>query len=114
MSAPFNRDAFNGLAGFMWDRLPLAECEHNRIPALAEEWFVKDALAAGSPFQWRGNSPEKSHRLLYRYAVREGVKNAFRIGRYAARPEWLLLHQMTDLLEALLGKARDILEEQPA
>lgn len=92
------RNFNNGVINFMWDRLPLQECEMNRVPSLAEDWFAEDALAGGSPFVWRKASPEHSHRLLYRYAVKQNVENMFRRGHAHRKPEWFMLEQMLGLI----------------
>ncbi len=93
----------NGVVLFVWDRLPLDKSASidGRQPCLEEDWFVEDALAADSPFVWRGRSPEESHRLLYRYARLDNFERGFTF----PHPERLLLHQMVELIPLLCGVA---------
>jgi hypothetical protein len=98
----------NGVIPFVWDRLPLDKAHKpaSGKPCLAEDWFAEDAIAMGSPFIWRGRPPEESHRLLYRYAKDENMKRLEEKGEYIRNPEWLLLHQMAELVPALLMVAQ--------
>ena len=102
----------NGLVPYMWDRLPLDSVHEPKDPSLREDWFVADAITAGSPFVWRGKSAEQSHRLLYRYARNRNVEGLLSTGRYQRDPEILLLHQMVGLVPALIGAASLIYIEQ--
>jgi hypothetical protein len=97
----------DGLLAFVWDRLPIDSYDLTKS-CLAEDWFVEDALAAGSPFVWRGRDPETSHRLLYRHARKLNIER----GYVEQSPERLMLHQMVILLPAAFGRAVEIYEEQ--
>jgi hypothetical protein len=97
----------DGLLDFVWDRLPIDSYDLTKS-CLAEDWFVEDALAAGSPFVWRGRDPETSHRLLYWHAHKCNIER----GYVEHSPEWLLLQQMTVLLPVLFAKAAAIGRKQ--
>ena len=104
------REWCNGVIPFMWDRLPLKEGARDTSPSLAEDWFVEDAIAAGSPFVWRTLDPEASHRALYRYATMDAWKR----GEYGGSPERLLLHQIVILIPVLFAVAAEVFQEQRA
>lgn len=89
------------VVAFIWDRLPLAKTADTkgRVPCLQEDWFVEEALSRGSQFEWRGRDAETSHRMLYRYARTQAHKR----GEFGGEPHWLLLHQMVELLPAMLA-----------
>lgn len=90
----------NGVIPFIWNRLPLDSVRAVKIPCLAEDWFVEDAILNGSPFVWRDLDRVESHRRLYRYAK----ERAWERGEYGTSPQHLLLHQMTILFPALVVK----------
>lgn len=93
---------------YCWDRLPLGEQRQPAGPSLREDWFVADALAAGSRFIWRGRDLETSHRLLFRFAT----ASSWERGRHGGAPEWLVLHQMVDLIPVMFAAAGRIALEQ--
>jgi len=102
----------NGVVPFVWDRLQMADLPQPVAPCLAEDWFVEDCLAAGSPFVWRNAGPEQSHRLLYRLARKNNCERLFKHGKWQPNAEWLLFHQMVELIPALFAVAASVSEEQ--
>lgn len=92
------------LLRFMFDRLPKTHEPANDRPCLAEEWFVRDARPVAP--NWLD---ERDLRRVWRVARLQ------RMGLYPGSGDpRLLLHQMSDFMEALFANARDAAIEQRA
>lgn len=104
------REFCNGVIPFTWDRLPLNETPQpvNGMPCLQEDWFIEDAIKAGSQFSWRGRSCEESLRLLYRFARKRNTERGYQTSQY----HWLILHQVEELLPAVFMVAGKVLHDQ--
>ncbi len=89
------------LRRFFFERLPDPQV-FGRKPCIAEDWFVEDARPA-TP-SWLSDD---DLRRIWRVARDQ------RIGaRQGAGCPWLLLHQMTDLIDAIFLKWASLRDEQ--
>lgn len=88
-------DTVGDLLRFSFERLPKPAAPYNDRPCLAEDWFVEDAR----PFAMNYLT-EADLRRIWRVARLQ------RLGLFHGRGcPWLLLHQMSELLDMFFRQA---------
>lgn len=88
------------LRRFMFERLAKPPQPANGKPCMSEDWWIEDARSQAP--NWLS---ENDLRRIWRVARMQRIG----LERGAGCP-WLLLHQMTDLFDAMFGRALSLVE----